>query len=161
MSAVTFTPAELTDKRISLDNFNKIMEYTARLANMTVDENMWMDMGLDGLHIGVNVDVPIIPDEFGPSSIVGAQINMLSGTVVVGSQKIHIETPTVTVSEGLDVIGFVYDYATKTGSIALLGADWAPSSDQIKCPLWNVKFDGTTAAIVSRACRLVFPANLG
>jgi hypothetical protein len=51
--SITFSKANLTDKTINLANFNRLIEYVGRLANMSVDQNMTLINDPTGYKLGI------------------------------------------------------------------------------------------------------------
>ena len=149
------------DTRISLGLMQGMLRDIKRLSNLRFSKEFRVSMDQTGTYVGLATFTSDIPEEFGIKSIVGAGITVYGGQIVIGNVKYSCVYTTVNVSEATDIIGLRYSYSSRTLMIALLGSTWATDSAYITIPLWNVSYNGVSASVVSKASRIVYPANMG
>ena len=153
---------KIGDSRISLAFLKELAGKVGRLSNLKFSKAFRVSNDISGTYVDLAPDVAVIPyEEFGIQSITGAAITVYGGQIVMGNVHILVSETTVNISEATDVIGWKYSYGTGSLIITLLGSAWTTDSAYVICPLWNCAFSGSTASIVSKASRMIYPANLG
>ena len=165
--SILFQKANLTDKSLNLTNFNRMVDYVGRLANMS-SPNMTIDQSPTGYVLKVkpsSTSTMSYSDWAFGFSISGAVVTVNQGRVRQGTRAPRVTAPTTAITITADLT-WIYCYFVLGGSggdPSVLSSLSEPlmNETELKFPLhtWRVINGTVSLGVIHHLGDIIIPGN--